>query len=165
MPQRVAIARAVAVRDAEHAIVSGTGERVSYLAAEDHGGAQFFVKPGVEEHVVLPQDRLVSGGDLVEATQGGAPVARNDGHGVEPAAHVSPALVERKRYERLDPVQVDEGSLVRELVGKREVGQSHAHHRRRDRQGGSRHFVSPATRAWYPPLQIPARDHPKLPHG
>lgn len=47
------------------------------------------------------------------------------------AAHVGPGLVERQPDERLDPAQVDEALLLRELVGEREVGRSRGHIHRR----------------------------------
>src|ERR1700743_3492427 len=82
-------ARPLAVPDADHAIVPGTGRKIELLRAPDRGGREVFVHTGLEFDVVLLE--VLSGGEqlLVIAAERGAPVSRHKTGSVEAGGAVA----------------------------------------------------------------------------
>jgi hypothetical protein len=94
-----------AVPHAQDAVVFGPGKQVGQLAAIHRGGPQILVDAGDENHVVLAQQGGIALERLIETTQWRAPVAGNQGGGVQAPTAVSPMLIERQPHQRLDARQ------------------------------------------------------------
>src|SRR2546423_12228586 len=83
-------AGALAVPDAYHAVVFGTGRQAELLRAPDRGGGQVLVDAGLELDVVLLEMLARCKELLVVATEGGATVTGDEACGIQPHGAVAP---------------------------------------------------------------------------
>ena len=111
----------LAVPHAEHPVVLGVREEPRHLAAEHRRRPQVLVEAGREDHVVLLEELRLPLERLIEASQGRAAIARDEGRGVEPPPAVGPVLVERQPDQRLDAGEIDPAPLLRVLGVQGEI--------------------------------------------
>jgi hypothetical protein len=108
VPEYVAAAvdaGALAVPDADHAIVAGTGRQIELLRTPDRGRGEVFIHAGLKLDVVLIE--VFSRGEqlLVIAAERGAPVSRDEARGIEAGGAVAADLGHRKPDQRLNSRQ------------------------------------------------------------
>src|SRR5262252_10890386 len=105
----------------QDAVVLGTREEADHLAAEDGGGPEILVEPRGEDDVMRLEQGALALQSLVEAAQGRATVARDEGGGTEPASLISAVLVERQTDQSLDAGEIDAARLLRVFRVQREA--------------------------------------------
>ena len=94
------------------------------LGADHAGRGELLVEPGLEADVPLLAQSAEAKHLLVDATERGALVARDEGAGVQAGVRVGAPLVEREPHDRLEPRAEDPPVL--ELVLVRETDLSKA---------------------------------------
>src|SRR5689334_19240702 len=98
-------AGALAVPDADHAVILGTGRQIELLRAPNRGGRQILVHAGLELDVVL-FEMLSRGEKLLVITAGrGAAEAGDEAGGVEAHRPVAADLRRRQANQRLNAGQ------------------------------------------------------------
>ena len=104
-------ARGLAVPHPEHAVVLRAREEPGHLTTEDGRGAEVFVQAGREHHVMRVQELPLALERLVEAAEGRAAVAGDEGSGAQSAALVGTMLIEGQPHQRLDAGEEDAAFL------------------------------------------------------
>src|SRR6185503_17977208 len=116
VPEHVAAAvdaGALAVPDADHAIILGSGRKAELLRAPDRGRRKVFVHAGLKLDVVLVE--VLAGGEqlLVVAAERRSAVAGDKACGVQPRGAVAADLRHRQANQRLNAGQEDVAGTLR----------------------------------------------------